>query len=74
MGINYKLLEQTLLGTRKTLVDSCKELGYTLSCVEEHNLMAGQCSSCLVWHRSSNLIDDLDMNPICKYCEDLMGL
>lgn len=70
----YTALEDSLLGTRRALVNACRDLDIDIEDIDTHNLMCMQCSSCFVWHRSSNIIDDLDMNPICKYCEELMGL
>lgn len=70
----YSDLEDTLLGTRRTLASACNELEIYLDDIDPLNLMVTNCSSCGIWHRSQNIIDDLDSNPICKYCEDLIGL
>lgn len=72
--LKYDSLANSLRGTRKTLVEVCKELGIDFESIDHHNLLVGQCCSCRVWHRSIQLINDLDDNPICHYCEDLMGL
>lgn len=70
----YTELEDSLLGTRRNLTTACKELGINTDDIDPLNLMVTNCSSCGVWHRSQNIIDDLDSNPICRYCEDLIGL
>lgn len=70
----YTELENSLLGTRRALSTACNDLDIDINDIDPLNLMATQCSSCGIWHRSHNIIDDLDSNPICRYCEDLMGL
>ncbi len=70
----YEDLEYHLLGTRRNINDVCEELGIDLDPEDLHNLMAIQCTHCSTWVRSHHVIEDLDYNPICKYCADLIGL
>ena len=70
----YSNIEKSLVGTRRTLASVCKEEGVNILDIEPMNLMVTNCSSCGIWHRSESIIDDLDSNPICRYCEDLIGL
>lgn len=68
----YKDLEAYLVRTRKTITQACKELGIDSREVDADMLLIAQCSHCSVWNK--NLITDLDQNPICVYCRDLIGL
>jgi hypothetical protein len=64
-------LERALLKTRRNLWEVCRELG-----IEEPDLellTTNQCAHCNVWHYSYKLQEDLDGNPICTYCENLIG-
>ena len=70
----YTELENALVGTRQSLAKAANELGFDVNDIEEHNLMVIACSHCSTWHRSHNIIEDLDFNPICRYCETLIGL
>ena len=72
--MSYEDLEYHLLGTRRNIADVCKDLGMALDMEDLHNLMAIQCTHCSTWVKSFNVIEDLDSNPICKYCADLIGL
>lgn len=67
--MNYKQLEQHLLGTRKTLSKACKELGIDVDDVDEYNLSVGMCISCLTWHKESNIIVDEYSDLFCRYCD-----
>lgn len=65
-------LERGLLKTRKNLREVCAELGIDIP--EREELTVDQCTHCNVWHWSYKLKEDLDANPICSYCEDLIGM
>lgn len=65
-------IEQALLNTRKRLFDVCKDLDTDLP--DRDELTVDQCSHCNTWHWQYRLQEDLDGNPICTYCEDLVGL
>jgi hypothetical protein len=68
----YKKLEQTLLKSRSTLASVCKELGIDIP--DRDDLTASQCTQCSVWHYNYKMVEDLDGNYICTYCEDIYGL
>ena len=72
--VDYDSLTEYLRGTRKTLLEACRYLEIDIEEVDQHNLLIGQRCSCRVWHRTIQLIDDSDNNPICHYCEYLVGL
>ena len=65
-------IEQALLKTRKSLREVCRELD--LDVPEKDDLLVDTCAHCGVWHKNYKLIEDLDGNYICSYCEDLVGL
>jgi hypothetical protein len=71
---NYKRLAKTLNKTRKSLTQTCYELGIDIDEIEDHILMSviDQCSHCNIW--SQQLVLDLDLNPICPVCVRLTGL
>lgn len=65
-------IEYNLVKTRKSLKDVCDELGIDMPDIDE--LVVSQCTQCSVWHYNYKLIEDLDGNMICKYCEETIGL
>jgi hypothetical protein len=71
---NYKRLAKALNKTRKSLTQTCYELGIDIDDIEDHILMSviDQCSHCNIW--SQQLVLDLDLNPICPVCVRLTGL
>jgi len=71
---NYKRLAKILNKTRKSLTQTCYDLGIDIDEIEDHVLMSiiDQCSHCNIW--SQQLIQDLDDNPICPTCVRLTGL
>lgn len=70
--IMYKRLSNYLDKTRKSLPDVCKELGIDWEMVDESQLLVTQCTHCDVW--TKRVILDLDKNPICYLCRDLVGM
>ena len=68
----YQRLSVALNNTRKTLRQVCEELDIAYTDVEVDKLQIDQCSHCNRW--SLLLIEDLDGNPICRFCEELVGL
>lgn len=71
---NYKRLARTLNKTRKSLTQTCYELGIDIDEIEDHLLIEviDQCSHCNIW--SQQLVLDLDDNPVCPVCVRLTGL
>lgn len=68
-----KKLVKELQGTRRRLSEVCEDLGIDYDeLVESGELPIQQCSHCNTW--STKLIPDLDKNPICRYCVDLIGM
>jgi len=70
----YKRLARVLNKTRKSLTQTCHELGIDVDEIEDHILMEviDQCSHCNIW--SQQLVLDLDLNPVCPVCVRLTGL
>lgn len=64
--------ENHLYRKKKTLLEVCNELGIDVSDFPLENLET--CSSCSIWYKSTELILDLDSNPICKVCKRFYGL
>jgi hypothetical protein len=70
--LNKRLVTE-LKGTRRKLSEVCEDLGIDYDeLVDSGELGIEQCSHCNTW--STKLIPDLDGNPICRFCEDLIGL
>lgn len=65
-------IEQALLKTRKSLREVCRELD--LDVPDKDELLIDTCAHCGVWNKNYKLIEDLDGNFICTYCENLVGL
>jgi hypothetical protein len=70
----YIKLKTHLNKTHKSLYQVCRELDIDLDSLDVSELTKhiDQCTHCGVW--SSNLVPDLDDNPICSYCVKLIGL
>jgi hypothetical protein len=71
---NYRRLAKVLNKTRKSLTQTCHELGIDVDDIEDHVLVEviDQCSHCNIW--SQQLVKDLDYNPVCPVCVRLTGL
>jgi len=71
---NYKRLAKTLNKTRKSLTQTCHDLGIDVDDIEDYVLVQviDQCSHCNIW--SQQLVLDLDENPVCPVCVRLTGL
>ncbi len=68
-----KKLIRELNGTRKRLSEVCEDLGIDYEeLLESGDLGIAQCTHCSTW--STKLIPDLDDNPICRFCVDLVGM
>jgi hypothetical protein len=74
INLNYKRLAKVLNKTRKSLTQTCYDLGIDIDEVEDYILVSiiDQCSHCNIW--SQQLIKDLDDNPVCPVCVRLTGL
>ena len=74
ISLNYKRLARVLNKTRKSLTQTCYDLGIDVDDIEDHLLMQviDQCSHCNIW--SQQLVQDLDDNPVCPVCVRLTGL
>jgi hypothetical protein len=65
-------LEKSLYRKKKSLLEACQEFGIP---VEEADIPSIEtCSNCSIWFRSTELIPDLDGNPICKVCNRFYGM
>ena len=69
----YDEVEKSLLGSRKNLREVLYSLGIDAEEFDRELMTVDQCTHCNVWHYSFKLKEDLDGNPICKYCEELVG-
>jgi hypothetical protein len=69
-----KKLIRELNGTRRSLREVCEDLGIDYDELTDGEVDLGieQCTHCNLW--STKLIPDLDFNPICSYCVDLIGM
>lgn len=65
-------LERVLYKTRKTIRQACKEAGIDFEEAEVNSLL--ECSHCNWWGKPSDLVPDLDDNPICKVCLRYEGM
>jgi formylmethanofuran dehydrogenase subunit E len=65
-------LETVLYRKKASLLEVCRELGIPIEEADIPNLET--CSNCSIWFRSTDLIQDLDGNPICKVCNRFYGL
>jgi hypothetical protein len=74
INLNYKKLAKILNKTRKSLTQTCYDLGIDIDEIEDRILVSiiDQCSHCNIW--SQQLVQDLDDNPICPTCVRLTGL
>lgn len=71
-NLNSKIVK-ALKGTRGSLLSICEDLNIShLDIPTYEELGIAQCTHCNTW--SASLIPDLDNNPICKYCVDLVGM
>lgn len=65
-------LEESLYRKKRTLLEVCEEFGIDVEDAEVLELET--CSNCSIWYKMSELIPDLDGNPICKVCNRFYGL
>jgi hypothetical protein len=70
--LSKKLIKE-LNGTRRRLSEVCEDLGIDYEeLMDSEDIGISQCSHCNTW--SLKLIPDLDGNPICRFCVDLIGM
>lgn len=70
--LSNRLIKE-LQGTRRRLSEVCEDLGIDYDeLLESGDIGIEQCTHCNMW--STRLVPDLDDNPICKFCVDLVGL
>lgn len=71
--LSRRLIKE-LNGTRRSLRDVCEDLGidYEELLDAEDGLGIDRCTHCSTW--STRLVPDLDDNPICRFCVDLIGM
>ena len=69
----YRKLVKNLSGTRKTLMQACRDVDMDLEEVNDYYLdkVILQCSHCDIWGTQHK--PDLDHNPICGLCLRLVG-
>lgn len=73
MPPQYRKLVKNLSGTRKTLMQACRDVDIDLDEVDDYFLdkVVSQCSHCDIWGTQHK--PDLDQNPICGLCFRLVG-
>lgn len=69
--ISIDKIERALQKTRRSLYEVCRELNIEVPDAED--LLVAQCTHCSTWNFKYKLNEDLDGNPICRYCENLVG-
>lgn len=70
--LSKKLIKE-LNGTRRRLSEVCEDLGIDYEeLLESGDIGIAQCSHCNTWY--TKLIPDLDENPICRFCVNLIGM
>lgn len=68
-----KKLIRELNGTRRSLREVCEDLGLDYEeLTETGDIGIETCTHCGLW--STRLVPDLDDNPICRFCVDLIGM
>lgn len=65
-------IEEQLYRKKRTLLEVCEEFG--ISPEDADISILETCSSCSIWFKTTELIPDLDGNPICKTCQRFYGL
>jgi hypothetical protein len=65
-------LEKSLYRKKRTLLEACEEFGIPLQLADIPSIET--CSSCSIWFKSTELVLDLDSNPICRVCNRFYGL
>lgn len=65
-------IEEQLYRKKRTLLEVCHEFGIQPEDVDIPTLET--CSNCSIWFKNTELIPDLDGNPICKTCQRFYGL
>jgi hypothetical protein len=64
-------LTSGLLKTRRSLTEVCAEFGIPVPASQD--LEVDQCTQCSTWHYTYSLVEDLDGNSICTYCDNIFG-
>jgi hypothetical protein len=64
--------ENSIYRRKISLLEACKEFNIPVEDAPLNTLET--CSSCSIWYKSSELVLDLDSNPICKVCKRFYGL
>lgn len=69
----YKRLTRLLSGSRKTLMDACREIGVDIEDVDDYLLEqhVQECSHCGIWGTTHRR--DEDEFPVCQLCFALVG-
>ena len=69
--MSIERVERSLVKTRRSLREVCEEFGIDTPSHDE--LCISQCTQCSTWHYTYKLVEDLDDNLICTYCDDIFG-
>jgi hypothetical protein len=73
INLTYQRLAKNLSGTRKTLVQICRELDIDIDNIEDDMLCeyVNECSHCDIWGTTHRR--DEDDFPVCVLCLKLVG-
>ena len=69
--MSIERVELNIVGTRASLYQVCQEFNIDLP--DPVELCISQCTQCSTWNYNYKMIEDLDGNLICKYCDDIFG-
>jgi hypothetical protein len=64
--------EDHIYRKKMTLLEAASHFNIPIEDFPLENLET--CSSCSIWFKSTELVLDLDSNPICKVCRRFYGL
>lgn len=65
-------LEGYLYRKKMTLLEACEYFEIPVEEADIENIET--CSSCSIWYKPTELVLDLDGNPICKVCRRFYGM
>jgi multimeric flavodoxin WrbA len=58
MTDTYKSLRTSLLRTKKSLIEACKEINFDIEQIDFDALDLSACDNCFYWHTNKTMKDD----------------